>query len=117
MVDGQTNDGLTFVDETIRIPHFEDCLYAHEGEAVGKITLGCVITLILLCLIGLGLYWWYKRRTDSEDEVNLVGNMERGNSSPQSSEFSWHMSMFFRDWFCLKMFLKRSVSEHSFVNK
>jgi hypothetical protein len=48
LVDGQTNDGLTFVDETIRIPHFEDCLYAHEGEAVGKITLGenVIISLV-----------------------------------------------------------------------
>ena len=46
LVDGQTNDGLSFVDETIRIPHFEDCLYAHEGEAVGKIALG-----IFLCSI------------------------------------------------------------------
>ena len=48
LVDGQTNDGLSFVDETIRIPHFEDCLYAHEGEAVGKIALG-IFSLLNFC--------------------------------------------------------------------
>ena len=47
---------------------------------------GCVVGLILLSISGLGMYWFLRRKNNSDDEVNLVGNMERGNSSPQAGE-------------------------------
>jgi hypothetical protein len=40
LVDGQTNEGLKFIDETIRIPHFEDCLYTKNEQAVSRIIIG-----------------------------------------------------------------------------
>ena len=42
--------------------------------------------MILLSISGLGMYWFLRRKNNSDDEVNLVGNMERGNSSPQAGK-------------------------------
>jgi len=43
LVDGQTNDGFKFIDETVRIPHFEDCIYTKNEQAVSKIVIGITI--------------------------------------------------------------------------
>ncbi len=40
LVDGQTNDKLTFIDDNVRIPHFEDCRFAKEDNQVGSIAIG-----------------------------------------------------------------------------
>ena len=45
-INGQTDDSLTFVDDNVRIPHFEDCEYVREENNIGKIALGCIITVI-----------------------------------------------------------------------
>ena len=45
-INGQTDDSLTFVDDNVRIPHFEDCEYVREENNIGKIAFGCIITVI-----------------------------------------------------------------------
>ena len=46
LINGQTDDSLTFIDDDVRIPHFDDCEYAREENNIGKIALGCIITVI-----------------------------------------------------------------------
>ena len=46
LINGQTDDSLTFIDDDVRIPHFDDCEYAREENKIGKIALGCIITVI-----------------------------------------------------------------------
>ena len=78
LVDGHTDESLTFVDDEVRIPHFDDCQYAHEEDRVGMIAMGCIVTIIFLCLLGLGGLWLFKpRKGRDEDQVDLVNNMER----------------------------------------
>ena len=77
---------MTFVDDQIRIPHFDDCLYAQEEEKVGKIALGCIVTVIVLCLMGLVGLWLFRPRKSAEDEVDLVNNMELPHRSPRPIE-------------------------------
>ena len=41
LVDGNTSESLKFLDEdSIRIPHFDDCAYQAEEDQVGKIAMG-----------------------------------------------------------------------------
>ena len=40
LIDGHTDDSLTFVDDEVRIPHFDDCQYARKEDEVGNIALG-----------------------------------------------------------------------------
>jgi hypothetical protein len=47
---------------------------------------GCVVGLILLAIVGLLMFWFLRRKVASEDEVNLVGNMERGSNSPKTGK-------------------------------
>lgn len=82
LVDGQTNAGLTFVDDNVRIPHFDDCQYVQEEDKIGNIALGCIVTVILLCFVGLAGLWLFRPKKASEDELDLVGHMERNQSSP-----------------------------------
>ena len=37
LIDGATDDTLTFIDDEVRIPHFEDCQYAMEEDQVRNI--------------------------------------------------------------------------------
>jgi len=86
-INGQTDDSLTFVDDNVRIPHFEDCEYVREENNIGKIALGCIITVIVLCVIGLLGLWYFRPQRKDEDEVNLVHNMEipHNSTAPTSS--------------------------------
>jgi hypothetical protein len=98
LLDGQTDATLTFVDDNVRIPHFDDCQYAQEEDHVGKIALGnirqndiifqtsffnglfisgCIVTVILLCVLGLTGLWFFRPNKAADDEVDLVNNMER----------------------------------------
>ena len=47
-IDGATDDTLTFIDDEVRIPHFEDCKYAREEDQVGNIALGCIGKLLFI---------------------------------------------------------------------
>lgn len=40
LLDGQTTKALTFVDETVRIPHFDDCLFTAKDDQIGQIAMG-----------------------------------------------------------------------------
>ena len=40
LVDGQTSESLRFLDETVRVPHFDDCAIKDEEEKVGRIAVG-----------------------------------------------------------------------------
>ena len=40
LVDGRTNPGLSFLDETVRVPHFQDCDFKMEDDKVGNIAMG-----------------------------------------------------------------------------
>ncbi len=40
LVDGHTNEQLTFIDDDVRIPHFEDCAYTNNESQVGSIAIG-----------------------------------------------------------------------------
>ena len=37
LLDGHTDQSLTFIDDEVRIPHFDDCQYAREETKVGNI--------------------------------------------------------------------------------
>ena len=77
LIDGVTDESLTFIDDEVRIPHFDECKYAQEEDQVGKIALGCIITVIVLCVFGLFGLWLFRPRKGEEDEIDLVNNMER----------------------------------------
>ena len=53
LLDGHTDQSLTFIDDEVRIPHFDDCQYANEEHQVGNIAVGTIVTIIILCIIGL----------------------------------------------------------------
>ena len=41
LVDGNTSESLKFLDEdSVRVPHFQDCAYQAEEDQVGKIAMG-----------------------------------------------------------------------------
>ena len=62
LIDGVTDDSLTFVDDEVRIPHFNDCQFARKEDQVGNIALGCIVTIIVLCVIGLVGLWFFRPR-------------------------------------------------------
>ena len=49
---------------------------------VGNIALGCIVTVIVLCVLGLVGLWYFRPKKGAEDEVDLVNNMERPHLSP-----------------------------------
>ena len=53
LLDGHTDQSLTFIDDEVRIPHFDDCQYANEEHQVGNIAVGTIVTIIILCIFGL----------------------------------------------------------------
>lgn len=77
LIDGHTDASLTFIDDQVRIPHFDECKYAQEEDRVGSIALGCIVTIIVLCVVGLIGLWLFRPRKGDDDEVDLVNNMER----------------------------------------
>ncbi len=40
LLDGQSTEDMTFLDDTVRIAHFEDCAFAAEQRTVGKVAMG-----------------------------------------------------------------------------
>ena len=44
MLDGQTTSGLTFLDEKVAIPHFDDCAFKDEDDKVADIAIGMYST-------------------------------------------------------------------------
>ncbi len=40
LVDGQTTRAMTLLDETVRVSHFEDCVYLEEEQIAGRIAMG-----------------------------------------------------------------------------
>jgi len=87
LIDGATDDTLTFIEDEVRIPHFEDCQYANlEEDQIGNIALGCIVTVIVLCVLGLVGLWYFRPKKADEDEVDLVNNMERPHMSPRPVE-------------------------------
>lgn len=85
LIDGHTDQSLTFVDDEVRLPHFDDCEFARKEDQVGNIALGCIVTVIVLCVIGLVGLWFFRPRKGGDDEIDLVNNMERPHMSPQRS--------------------------------
>ena len=112
MLDGHAgSDSLTFLDETVRIAHFEDCARRAEGagrvesiaigeeenrEAASQISItlsadlsAAILTIIFLCFVGLLGLWIAHRslsssrgsRAGPDDEQDLVANMERTSKS------------------------------------
>ena len=84
LIDGATDDNLTFIDDEVRIPHFEDCQYVSKEEQVGNIALGCIVTVIVLCILGLAGLWYFRPKKADDDQVDLVNNMERPHMSPHN---------------------------------
>lgn len=78
LVDGQTTTAMTLVDETVRVTHFDDCVYLAEERAAGRIALGAILGVTALCLAGMALLCFLHRRRARrpDDEVTLVSNME-----------------------------------------
>ena len=62
LIDGHTDQSLTFVDDEVRLPHFDDCEFARKEDQVGNIALGCIVTIIVLCVIGLVGLWFFRPR-------------------------------------------------------
>ena len=112
LLDGHAgSDSLTFLDETVRIAHFEDCARRAEGagrvesiaigeeenrEAASQISItlsadlsAAILTIIFLCFVGLLGLWIAHRslsgsrgsRAGPDDEQDLVANMERTSKS------------------------------------
>ncbi len=81
LIDGHTDESMTFVDDEVRIPHFNDCQFALKEDQVGSIALACIITIIVLCVIGLLGLWLFRPKKGADDQVDLVNNMERPHMS------------------------------------
>jgi len=88
LVDGYTTKSMRFLDQTVRVAHFDDCRYLDEEMLMGKITAGSVFGLVGLCVVISAVLLIQQRKKmraisvrRRDDEVDLVPNMERGQSS------------------------------------
>ena len=77
-MDGQTDPHLTFLNDQVRIAHFDDCAslrYETEVNLIALATIVVVVILGILSLVGLCIYKHKNRSTD--DELDLVDNMQQ----------------------------------------